>query len=168
MTKNSLIITAITAPLLVFISGYIVWNINIKNNPSNDAPTFVDGIPIVDEGSDEMTVSAIIIPGVEIIKTKAGTKIVETKSYGDALETYGTSGYRFQFSNCSGNPGTLTMKIGTKFMIDNRDSIGHQINIGTKAYKLAAYDFAILSIQKIGTFNIICDGRIAANVWIQK
>ena len=52
-------------------------------------------------------------------------------------------------------------------MIDNRDNASHQIGIGTKIYKLAAYDFAIVTIEKAGNFNITCDGRGAAQVLIQ-
>lgn len=168
MNKKNIILLAVVIPLIVLGSGYAIWNLNKQTNLNDDTSSFIAGLPITDEGSDEMAVSAIIGQGMITVKTKTGTTTVETKSYGDAINIYRTSGYRFQFSNCSGSPGTLTMKIGTKFMIDNRDNKSHQIGIGTKTYKLEAYDFAIVSIQKIGTFNITCDGGGAANVWVQK
>lgn len=172
MTKKNLTILVVAVLLLATGTGYAIWNTNNKANTNSDTnsdtPTFIAGTPINDDGSDEMTVSAIIAPGIEIIKTKTGTSTAVTKNYSDALSIYAKSGYRFQFSNCSGNPGALTMKIGTKFMIDNRDNESHLISIGTKTYKLAAYDFAIVSIQKVGKFNITCDGGGAANVSVQK
>lgn len=162
MTKNKLILLAVIIPFSLIGIGYTIWNINNQTYSS-----FIAGNPINDNGSDEMAVSAIVGPGVEIIKTKTGTVTVETKNYGDAINIYGKSGYRFQFSNCSGNPGMFTIKIGTKFMIDNRDNTPHQISIGAKTYKLAAYDFAIVSIQKAGNYNITCDGGGAATVLVQ-
>ena len=61
----------------------------------------------------------------------------------------------------------MNMKKGTKFMIDNRDNRKHEFALGTKKYQLAAYDFAIITTQKIGTFAITCDGNARASVGIQ-
>lgn len=152
-----LLLTVIISPILL---------IGIGCNTDNRDSTFIAGIPI-DNTKDGMAISAIIGTGMETIKTKTGIISVPTKNYGAALEIYGKSGYRLQFSNCSGAPGSFTLKIGSKFMIDNRDNKNHTIGIGTKIYNLAAYDYAIVNIQKAGDFNITCDGGGAAHVLVQ-
>lgn len=165
--KTRLIISVILVTTLAIGIGYFVWNTNEQIIANNNLSTFKDGVPI-ETSRDGMAVSAVIGPGVETIKTKTGIAIVPTKSYGEALDIYGKSGYRLQFSNCSGTPGTFTIKLGTKFMIDNRDDKGHIISIGTRKYNLSAYDFAIVTIQKIGDINITCDGGGAAHILVQK
>lgn len=161
MNKNSLILLTVIFSILIIGAGCTKSDIN---NSNEDHLSFT-------ERNNQMYVDAVIIPGVKIVTTEVTTKIntttVETEDYGTALGVYGKSGYRFQFVNCSGNPGYLTMKLGVKFMIDNRDNESHQITIGTKTYKLEAYDFAIVSIKKVGDFIITCDGGGAAHVLIQ-
>jgi len=126
-----------------------------------------------------MYVSVVVMPGVKIVTTTVATKnatkvsteinttTVETEDYGAAFNIYEKSGYRLQFVGCSGNPGYMTMKLGVTFMIDNRDNESHEIAIASNIYKLDAYDFAIVTIQKAGDFNITCDGGGAAHVLIQ-
>ncbi len=134
MTKNTLFLLALTVSFLTVGVGCTKADINNQTSSGDSNLSFTDR-------NNEMAVRAVIGPGVEIVKTKTGTTTVPTKDYGVAVGIYGKSGYRFQFANCSGIPGWLTMKLGTKFMIDNRDNKSHQISIGTKIYKLAAYDF---------------------------
>jgi len=148
-------------PLLTIGAGCAKQNNNETSSADNTTSTFA-------ERNDEIAVRVEIKPGVEIVKTKTGTTTTPTKDYGATLAIYGKSGWRFQFVNCSGSPGYLTMKIGTKFMIDNRDNKSHQISIGTKKYQLGAYDFSIVSIQKAGDYNITCDGGGSARVLVQK
>lgn len=100
-----------------------------------------------------------------MVKTVTGTQSKPTQNYMDALALYGNS--RYQFVNCSGNPGSLTFKKGVKFMIDNRDNETHQIKIGTKSYTLGAYSYAIVSVAKAASFNITCDGGGAAHANIE-
>lgn len=172
MNKNILFSFTLLASLITMGVGCSSSN---QASSDFDVPSFITGDFINNDGSsgvaissNAMIVSAIVKPGVTIVKTKTGTTNVQTKDYGTALGIYGKSGYRFQFSSCSGNPGSLTMKLGTKFMIDNRDDKSHQIAIGSQSYKLGAYDFAIISIKKVGSFNITCDGGGAAQVSVQK
>jgi hypothetical protein len=160
MNKNILILLAIVFSTLTVGTGCTKADINNSASSDEDNLSFT-------ERNNQMYVSAVIVHGVKIVTTKTGTTTVETKDYGTAKGIYGENGFRFQFVDCSGKPGFLTMKLGVKFMIDNRDNKSHQIAIGAKTYKLEAYDFAIVSIQKIGDFIITCDGGGAAHVLIQ-
>ena len=161
MKKNTLILLVVVFSILMVSTGCTKADTN-----NEDTLSFT-------ERNNQMYISAVIMPGVKIVTTEVTTKVatkintttVETEDYGEAITTYD---YRFQFANCSGNPGSLTMKLGTKFMIDNRDNASHQISIGTNIYKLEAYDFAIVNIQKVGDFIITCDGGGAAHALIQK
>lgn len=92
-----------------------------------------------------------------------------TQKYLDALKTYKTVGYYFQFVDCHGLPGTLTMKKGKKFMLDNRDAKGRRIAIsGGQSFKIGAYNFAIATApSKAGTHYITCDGGGAATIVVQ-
>ncbi len=100
-------------------------------------------------------------------KTEVKSEVMSTLKYMDALKIYAANSMRFQFSDCSGRPGYLTMKVGTKFMLDNRDGEAHTIGIGSKTYQLPTYAFAIVSIPKAGDYNITCDGGGSAHVNVQ-
>lgn len=86
-----------------------------------------------------------------------------TMSYEKALSIYG-NGYRLQFSNCSANPGSFTIKHGISFMLDNRDPEGHIISVGLTNYRVNAYSFAIIKITTPGTTHITCDGGGSAKI----
>lgn len=86
-------------------------------------------------------------------------------AYQKAIETYQ---YRFQFSNCQGNPGKLTLKQGVKVMLDNRDATTHTFGFGGAKYTVKGYSFVIVTAPKAGTHFITCDGGGAAQMITQK
>jgi hypothetical protein len=88
-------------------------------------------------------------------------------SYAQALNIYGKSGYRIQFSNCSGNPGSLSIAKGTKFMLDNRDDKPHKIVVKSQTFNLKAYGFAVVTAKDVGTYNITCDGGGSAELNVE-
>lgn len=155
MNKRFLL-TAITIPLITIGAGCAA------KSSTNVAVT-----PPAADTSDDTAFSAEIIPGATVVKTGATVVVNPTQDYVTALAIYQKSGGRIQFANCSGNPGTLSIKRNTKFMIDNRDDNSHKIGIGTKNYLLDAYDFAIVSVAKAGTYNLTCDGGGSAQVTVQ-
>lgn len=137
-------------------------------NPTTDETTVPDFdiVTTTYNGSDELAISAIVEPGVTTQKKQDGTlTTVPTPSYTAAINDYGAA--RFQFANCSGNPGSLTIAKGRTFMLDNRDNLTHQFAIANRIYQLKAYDFALVQITKPGNFPITCDGGGAAQVTIQ-
>ncbi|MDO8625841.1 MAG: hypothetical protein Q7K39_00045 [Candidatus Magasanikbacteria bacterium] len=166
MTKPTLFLLAAAAVTLTMGAGCAKFGSNNQTNSDYNSPSYV-AVTSTD-ASDELAVTAAIEPGVEVIKTSTGTFTAVTKSYATALGIYAKSGLRFQFSKCSGTPGSLYIKQGVKFMIDNRDNTSHQIGIGPKTYTLGAYNFAIVSVQKAGSYNITCDGGGAAHVTVEK
>ncbi len=97
------------------------------------------------------------------------TPLSATQKYLDAIRVYKNPGYYFQFVDCHGLPGTLTMKKGKKFMLDNRDNKTRRIAIsGGQSFKIGAYGFAIATAPtKAGTHYITCDGGGAATILVQ-
>lgn len=86
-------------------------------------------------------------------------------NYGDAIAKYL---YRIQFVDCHGNPGSLSFKVGTPLMLDNRDPKPHTVKVAGKTYSLKAYDYAIATISKAGEYNLTCDGGGSALVNVEK
>ncbi|MBI2037659.1 MAG: hypothetical protein HYT15_01850 [Candidatus Magasanikbacteria bacterium] len=93
-----------------------------------------------------------------------------TQRYLDAIKIYKTSGYYFQFVDCHGLPGSLTLKKGKKFMLDNRDAKSRKIAIqGGQSFTIGAYNFAIATAPtKPGVHYITCDGGGAASILVQQ
>jgi len=98
-------------------------------------------------------------------KTTA-TSLSAAPTYLKTLNVYRTSGYYFQFVNCSGSPGSLLMKKGVKFMMDNRDKKAHKFVVMGKTYLLGAYGYTIVTADKIGKHFITCDGGGAAQITV--
>lgn len=93
------------------------------------------------------------------------TKPATTKDpYDKALEDYKRSGYRIQLSNCSGIPGKMNIKQGTKFMVDNRDGQKHTVKVASVSRVIGAYDYEIFIAPKYGTYNMTCDGKGSAQL----
>ena len=92
-----------------------------------------------------------------------------TQRYLDAIRVYKNVGYYFQFVDCHGSPGTLTLKKGKKFMLDNRDGEAHKIAVqGGQTFQVKAYDFAIATAPStVGIHYITCDGGGAASITVQ-
>lgn len=80
---------------------------------------------------------------------------------------YIESGFRFQFANCHGTPGSLTVKRGKYFLLDNRDAKAITIAVAGQSYKISAYGAAVAAISKVGTHQITCNGGGAAKVIVQ-
>lgn len=91
---------------------------------------------------------------------KSGTSSGKTSGYTKAVETYD---YRIQFSQCHGSvntvgSGTLSVKKGVRFMLDNRDPVAHTIAYKGVSVRVPGYGYAIESASVIGTYPITCDG----------
>ena len=109
--------------------------------------------------------------------TRATTKPVVTKppvptgqtasqSYLQALSIYQKSGYYIQFFPCQASPGSLIVKKGSKIMLDNRDSKTHLIGIRSVRYNIGSYNFAIATVDSLGTNYVTCDGGGSAQITV--
>ena len=90
-------------------------------------------------------------------------------TYTKALSLYP---YRIQFSNCRGfvgtpGNGTLAIKRGVKFMLDNRDNQSHRIAFVGHSIHLEPYGFAIVSATSTGTYPLTCDGGGSATLKVE-
>ncbi len=157
MNNSNLLLICTVISLLTMGAGCTVKSSGDQTGYDCDTTSSTE-IASVASDNTLMPISIIISPSTETTNINSVSKTSPTKNYTTALNIYQNSGYYFQFSSCLGNPETLNIRSGEKFMIDNRDNKTHEIGIELKNYKLQAYDFAIISIEKNGTYSISCDG----------
>ena len=100
-----------------------------------------------------------------VVKLPAISKAAP-QSYIEAADKYKKSGYYIQFFPCQATPGSLIVKQGSKVMLDNRDSKAHSIGIKTDKYLIASYNYAIATLNHIGTNNVTCDGGGSAVITV--
>ena len=89
-------------------------------------------------------------------------------TYAQALKIYRTSGYYLQIDSCRGRPGIMTIKKGSKFMIDNHDPLAVKIGLGGKNYLIPKYGFYYCYRRQSGhqLFNL-GNGGGAAQINVQ-
>ena len=80
---------------------------------------------------------------------------------------YIESGYRIQFADCHGSPGSLTVKRGKYFLLDNRDETAATIGVAGQSYKIGPYGVAVAAVWKVGEHNITCNGGGAAKLIVE-
>lgn len=124
--------------------------------------------------SDKTTATSTPAASTTVITPKKSTAPITspmsaTQRYLDAIRVYKSVGYYFQFVSCHGSPGSLTLKKGKKFMLDNRDSVSRKIAVqGGQSFQIKPYDFAIATAPStLGTHYITCDGGGAASIVVQ-
>jgi hypothetical protein len=54
--------------------------------------------------------------------------------------------HRFQIADCVATPPRITLKNGTKLMLDNRSAEPLVVTLGGKTYRLYEYDFSIITV----------------------
>jgi hypothetical protein len=151
--------------LLIAVSAIVVALIALmlvmKQNPDSMKGSGADTLP---NPTGQVEGTAPTAPATSGSTTPAGTKNLDL-SYTEALNLFG--GYRFQFSDCSGTPGTLNLTKGATFLLDNRDAVAHTIKVGTQSYSVGAYGYRIASASTKGANQITCDGKGAAMLNVQ-
>jgi hypothetical protein len=136
----------------------------------NNALNTSDQSGLVNTSTADMATSTAASSTVKKSTVKpAPAPLSATQRYLDAIKIYKTAGYYFQFVDCHGLPGSLTLKKGKKFMLDNRDNKTRKIAIvGGQSFNLTAYNFAIATAPSTpGTHYITCDGGGAASILVQ-
>ena len=161
--------------IVVFFIVLAIYSKNkISNNENNGSKNTIGQNTSTQA---EITTTQKTVPVIQSTKQSATTapKTTETKpvisksatqSYVDASTKYKDSGYYIQFYPCQATPGSLIVKQGSKIMLDNRDSKAHSIGIKNDKYLIASYNYAIATLNNIGTNYITCDGGGSATVTV--
>lgn len=142
--------------LLGVLIGVVIYGLAARNiaAPKSEQPA---------QPTETSPMADVVIGGeTEAAAPAAG------KTYPKAALPYIENGYRFQFSNCRGTPGSLVVKAGKYFLFDNRDAKSHTIAVAGQSYSVGAYGAAVAAVWKPGTYNITCDGGGAASLTVQK
>lgn len=156
--KYTYLAAGLAVILLAVISYFVFWK------KPNTGPV----VPAKNlSTSTAVTPSATPAPKKSSAPTAA--PLTATQKYLDAIRIYKSVGYYFQFVNCHGAPGSLTLKKGKKFMLDNRDNITRKIAVqGGQTFQVGPYNFAIATAPATaGTHYITCDGGGAAAIVVQ-
>ncbi|MBX4211785.1 MAG: hypothetical protein KW806_03300 [Candidatus Yanofskybacteria bacterium] len=87
-----------------------------------------------------------------------------TVSYTQALQTYGSN--RIQFDQyCQGQPSSMSLKTGSKIMLDNRSGDARTIVVDGKKYNLAGYGFQVITLSsKTLPYTVKVDCGTSKNV----
>lgn len=158
MKEESRFLLALVVLAGVIVLGYLLWE------KSQDKGMVVEE-PIVETPAEEEAEAPV---GGSAGGSGSGTVAPSGPlTFEEAYQTYAVSGFRFEFADCHGRPGSISMKKGTKFMLDNRDNEAHRFVVGSKTYNIGPYGFAIATATDVGTYNITCDGGGAAQVVVQ-
>lgn len=120
-----------------------------------------------DEAAESATPAAVIAPAPDAV-IGGQTEAAPSGTYPKIALPYVESGYRFQFSGCHGTPGSLVVKAGKYFLLDNRDAKAITIAVAGQSYKIGAYSAAVAAVWKVGTHQITCNGGGAASLTVQK
>ena len=165
MTKNWRVIALVLAALTVVVAGYFLVK---KTKPAEEVVEVNGETPTeVTAGEGEVTDDEETTPTTTPTTRRPTTTTPTAMTYDEVYNLYRNLGLRFQFLDCHGSPGSLTMKVGTKFMLDNRDVATHIIMVGSTKYTIGGQNYAIATASTLGTHNITCDGGGAAEVRVQ-
>src|SRR3989338_2024412 len=79
-------------------------------------------------------------------KVRTAGSVANPSNYQQAMEQF--EGYRIQFApNCLPNPTSMTVKNGTKILLDNRSADGHEITIDGVPHRLWGYEFETVTMS---------------------
>lgn len=163
MTNNKLYRWLVVGVLVLIL---IIYAVNrSKNSTVAPASQQNSGASTNVSSTDKSTVKTPVkSPSAKLPSGPIGQSASE--AYLEALNTYQKSGYYMQFSSCQANPGSQVLKKGSKIMLDNRDGKSHLIGIRSVRYNIGAYNFAIATLNSVGTNYVTCDGGGAAQITV--
>ena len=149
---------AALAAIIIIAVGFGLYNRAAKNK--NQA---LDGNGVSQNGLESLEPgTGAPIPESAPTTTGSGSKKL---SYGEAIKKYP---FRFQFINCSANPGSMSVKRNTPVMLDNRDKTAHTIKANGQTLRIAGYDYQILYPKIEGESFITCDGGGSGKINVEK
>jgi len=146
----------------------VITNSAVNTQPSNSTINPISSSTPASSSPAEVVPKAKTTSPVSYKNPSTSTSISATQRYIDAIKIYKTSGYYFQFLNCHGTPGSLSLTKGKKFMMDNRDSVSRKLVFSGQTYNIAGYGFAVATApSKTGKYYITCNGGGAASILVQ-
>lgn len=167
MKKEHLISIGIAVVLLIVLGVAFTWDSDQEDDVDNG-----DQANQIDETDDDprsaSSGATVNRQNTQAAATPQNNELAKAQRYAQAVKTYE---YRVEFDDCRGavfpGQGTLTIKKGVNFMIDNRDPVAHTFTFRTQTVTVAAYDFVIVTAKDLGDYNITCDGGGAAKLDVQ-
>src|SRR4051812_10029428 len=155
--KNQRTLVYILAAIVIVVAGYVMFT-NRKQSVQTE--------------QENTTAQTENEPSVATTTKTPSTAPVKKLSYEQAITTYKN---RFQFSQCHGTPGLITVKKGQPVMLDNRDATSHTIKANGQTFKIGGYGYVIVYPQQITKdnvnltlANITCDGGGSATLNVEK
>lgn len=136
----------------------IIWGVYAANH--NSSQPAAPSSPTSSQSTDQ-TMNASSTAAAPSPSPAAPAKL----TYGAAINAYK---FRFQFSQCHGNPGTIDMKKGSPLMLDNRDNAAHTIKADNQSFRVGPLDYVVFNTSAVGTFTVTCDGGGAAKLTVEK
>lgn len=159
-TQKKALITVVVIVLAIALLYGLRWF--VETFPSKNQQTAQDQAPV----STAPVQAEEVVP--EVMTAQGGAA---SSAYQKALDTYA---FRFQFKDCRGigEPpgvgGSMVLKKGTKLMLDNRDKVAHTIAFKGVSVRIGPENFAIVTPNTLGIYNVTCDGGGAASLNVQQ
>ncbi len=148
------------AIVVIVVVGAIIYHESDKN-----APVAINSGSVQTSVSQSSATSTASSTAVAVPPAAASGN----SAYTEALAEYP---YRIQFDQCEatvsfpGAIGSLAIRKGDKFMLDNRDPAPHTFKFENQTLTIGGYGYAIVTADLLGQGPVYCDGtnRVSLNV----
>ncbi|MEK7624719.1 MAG: hypothetical protein AAB467_00025 [Patescibacteria group bacterium] len=164
MPKNKLYRLLGLCALVLVLIIYLVSRSGKSNTPESSAPQNSNTSTSATQAS--APTSSLPAKARVISKPSVAAGQTASEAYLNALNIYQKSGYYMQFFQCQASPGSMVLKKGSKIMLDNRDSVTHLIGIRSVRYNIGSFNFAIATLDSLGTNYVTCDGGGSAQITV--
>ncbi|HYF05286.1 MAG TPA: hypothetical protein VEA59_03885 [Patescibacteria group bacterium] len=168
MTKKYGLVLLVSTLVVV---GGIVYLLQQRSAPQNLVESegyeeigVLEGTPLDIDGTDTTfgtTSPSAPATGGGTTKPAPRKPVVVTKAvYDSTITSYRDSGYIFQFSECKLLPrkGTLQIKQGNKFAVQNVGKVAHVITVWNQKITLPPTGYVVLTASTLGQATVACQG----------
>jgi len=73
---------------------------------------------------------------------------------------------RMKFNKCVPSAAALSLKLGTSLRLENVSSSTIKVSFSAQTFNILPNDYAIATVQPVGTHDILCDGGKASKITI--
>lgn len=177
---------SILAILIVLVALGIWWFIANKNNDTqtSDTQTTQDQqisdtsiTPATEtangQATDQSTPTPVMTNNSTTTKPATSSKVsfvAKGVGYDETLTKFRDNKFIFQFSDCKTSPpaGTLTMKVGNQFALQNVGEDARNFNVSDKEIELPANGYTVVQVNEVGQTVITCAQGGKAWINVQK